>query len=228
MISLPHIISISNATVHFLRSGKSLIFPPIFIKASFWVSEDRGRISWRMDSVESNFVTSKRILSHDLPHLMMRDALLTELDRFTFSFTSYRFLLFSATMRHWYYITKAIYILEEESGFILHPLFSTGVLLIRTILCIFISLLTVLIWWRGRTVEVLTVSYTAALMRIFLYDIHLTFSLSTTIDSVVMTSSISICTILAFVICSISSTFSLFDCLVPSRQAWWLESISGG
>ena len=55
-------------------------------------------------------------------------------------------------------------------------------------------------------------SYAAALMRRFLYDIHLLLYLRITIGSVVLTSSIYIGTILAFAVLSISYDFSLFDC----------------
>ena len=42
MIFLPHLLSIYNVAVCFLRSVKSLIFSPMWIKASLRVSEDMG------------------------------------------------------------------------------------------------------------------------------------------------------------------------------------------
>ena len=136
------------------------------------MSEYRGRIYWNMESVESMFATAKMILSYKLPHFMMRAALLIELDRFTFYFTSSCFLLFSYKMRNYASFTEVIYIPEEESGFILYSSSSTGLLLIRTILRIFIYLSTVLIWQRGRKFRVFTVSYTASLMMRLLDALH--------------------------------------------------------
>ena len=68
MISLPHLLSISNATVSFLRSGKLLISPPILIKASLRVLEDRGMIAWRMESVDSYVVlaTIRRVTTLEM------------------------------------------------------------------------------------------------------------------------------------------------------------------
>ena len=73
---------------------------------------------------------------------------------------------------------------------------------------------------------VLAVSYSADLIRSFLDDIPLPFSLGMSIGSVVITYSISIGTILAFGICPVSSALSLFDRWVPSTQAWWFVPIS--
>ena len=72
------------------------------------MSEDRGRIDWRMELEDYSMVlvalsrldTEERILSYELPHLMMWDALLTELDSFGIYFTSYYFILLPATMWH--------------------------------------------------------------------------------------------------------------------------------
>ena len=151
---------------------------------------------------------------------MMWADLLTELYRFAFYFTSSYFILLSATMRHWSSFTEVLYIPEEEYRLSLNTLSSTGVLLIHTILCLFISLSTVFIWWRGRTVRVLMVSYAASLIRRFLDDLHFPFYLRMIIGSVVLTSSISIVAIIEFYICTISSDFSLFDCWVPPRKSW--------
>ena len=79
MISLPHLFSISNANVRFLISVKSLIFPPIYIKASLGVLEDRGVIAWRVESVDyyvvflslRRFDTVERMLSYKLLQLIM-------------------------------------------------------------------------------------------------------------------------------------------------------------
>ena len=84
------------------------MFPPIWIKSSLRVSEVMGGVAWRMESVNSSvvlvslrmFATAERILSQDIPRLMMRADLLTELDYFSFSFTLSCFLIFSAAMLH--------------------------------------------------------------------------------------------------------------------------------
>ena len=101
-------------------------------------------------------------------------------------------------------------------------------LVILTILCLFISLLDVLIWWRGRTSRVLIVSYASALMRMFLGNIPLPFYLRMTIGSVFLAYSISIGEILAFSIRPISSPFYMFEIQVTSRQAWWFVTMSSG
>ena len=97
----------------------------------------------------------------------------------------------------------------------------------HTILCLFVHLPAVFILWRGRTFQALKMSYAAALMRRCIYDIHLPLYLRITIGSVVLTSSVYIGTILASALLSISYDFSLFDCWVPERQAWWLVPMSG-
>ena len=138
MIYLPHLLSISKATVWFLRSVKLLIFPTTWIRAYLRMSEDRGRISWSMESLESStvlvelrrFAITEKILSYKLHHLMMRDAPLKKLNCFTFYFPSSCLLLLSATMRHQAPFTAATKIPEEGYGFNLHPSSSTGVLLI--------------------------------------------------------------------------------------------------
>ena len=68
MISLLHVLSISNADFCFLRFGKSHIFLPIWIKSSLRVSEDRGVIDFRMDSVYSSvvFVTLRRFATAEI------------------------------------------------------------------------------------------------------------------------------------------------------------------
>ena len=58
--------------------------------------------------VLSRFSTVERVLSYELPHLIIWASLLTELDHFNFSFTSSCFLLFLATMRHRAYFTAVI------------------------------------------------------------------------------------------------------------------------
>ena len=131
-------------------------------------------------------------------------------------------------MRHWASFTSVMYIPDDESGFSLHTPSSLGLLARHTILRIFISPSTVLIWWRGRTVRSLTVSYSSTLMRIFLANLHLPFFLSITIGSVVLTSSIYIGTIPAFAIRPISSSLYIFDCWVPARQAWCLLQMYSG
>ena len=108
------------------------------------------------------------------------------------------------------------------------PFSSTVVLVRRTILRIIISLLTVLIWWRGRTVRNLMVSYASALMMRFINSIQLPFYLRMTIESVVLTYSISIGAILTFAIYPISPAFSKFDCWVLAGQSWWLVPMSSG
>ena len=61
-----------------------------------------------MESVESSvvlvslrrFATEEKILSYELPLLMIQAVLLTELDCFAFYFTLSCFILFLAIMRH--------------------------------------------------------------------------------------------------------------------------------
>ena len=80
MIRLLHLRAISATTVHFLSLGKSITFPPKWKKASLGVSEDRTRIPWRTESVESSVVSVSlcildhylSILSKDPPILLMR------------------------------------------------------------------------------------------------------------------------------------------------------------
>ena len=77
-------------------------------------------VSWRMELVESSVVmvpirmfnTAERILSYKLPRLMIRAALLTELDGFVFYFNSSCFLIFLTTIHHWASFTTVMYIPE--------------------------------------------------------------------------------------------------------------------
>ena len=130
-------------------------------------------------------------------------------------------------MRKWASFTLVMWITEEESGFRLHTSSSPGVLLRCTILHIFIYLSTVLIWWIGRTVQALTVSYAAALTMSLLDALQLPLYLRMTIASIVPNYSISIGAIMASAICPISPAFFLFDFWVPTIQAWWLAPMSG-
>ena len=100
-------------------------------------------------------------------------------------------------------------------------------LVITTILWLFVLLLTLLIWWRGWTVRVLTVSYAVSLMLKLLDNLPLPFSFSINIGSVVLTYYISIGAILAFDLHPISSPFSLFEIWLPKSQAWWFVPMSG-
>ena len=71
------------------------------------------------------------------------------------------FLQFSETMHQWYYITKVL----KNTGFYINQSFSADFLVIRTILCIFISFLGVLISLIGRILHILIVSYADSLRR---------------------------------------------------------------
>ena len=108
MILSPHVFAISIATVCFLRLSKSLLVPPKCKKSTLRVSEDRERMPWRKDSVDSSVVSlslrrfsnMKSIFSNYLPLLMMRNSFLQHWIVLYF-FKSSRFILLLDTMTHW-------------------------------------------------------------------------------------------------------------------------------
>ena len=78
MILWPHQYVVSIKTVRFLRLENLLIFPPPqWNKAELKVPEDRVGIHWRTDSGDVSVLLCSladvdKILSKDLPHLVMR------------------------------------------------------------------------------------------------------------------------------------------------------------
>ena len=76
---------ISTVKLLFLRSRKPLIPPLKRKKAYLRVSEDRKRMPWGTESVDSSvvlvspqrFATVGKIFSKDIPHLVMRDEIFT-------------------------------------------------------------------------------------------------------------------------------------------------------
>ena len=90
---------------------------------------------------------------------------------------------------------------------ITESIISPRLFMVPTMLHLLIFLSDVLIYWIFRTIRVLTVSYAAETRRRLHGHGDFRFTFSMTIGSVVLISSISVSTILAFVINHISSSF---------------------
>ena len=126
---------------------------------------------------------------------MIRAALLIALAHNTFFYL----VLFSPILGHnvaqmflyWSHVDTWWWVLVQYTSIII-----TWGFLIHIIFRLFISLLTVLIWWRGRTVRVLKVSQAASLMSNFPCGLTLPFSLCITNVSVVLICSIYIGSVL--------------------------------
>ena len=97
--------------------------------------------------------------------------------------------------------------------------------MIRTILCMLISLLALLISWICIILWVHKVSCASGLRMRLHIDCTLPFNI--TIGSVVLIYSISSGAIMDFVINYISLTFQLLDVWVAARQAWRFVTFSG-